>query len=202
MHRDYRNMNTKIEVMQESTPRPEMLLGTTYKIKTPNSEHAIYLTINDIILNEGTDKEERRPYEVFLNSKNIDNFQWVSALTRVMSAVFRKGGDVCFLIDELKSIFDPRGGYFKKGGTYMPSVVAELGWCLERHLVKLGMLVQDTLDDHQREYLKAKRKEWEDKMQDQTFPEQAFLCQKCNTKATILMDGCATCLNCGESKCG
>ena len=92
--------------MHEQIERPEMLLGSTYKIKTPLTEHALYVTINDIVLNEGTEHQLRRPYEIFINSKNMDHFQWIVALTRVMSAVFRKGGDVTFLVEELKSVFD------------------------------------------------------------------------------------------------
>ena len=96
--------------MHEKLERPEMLVGSTYKIKTPVSDHAMYVTINDIVLNEGTPHEQRRPFEVFINSKNLDHFQWIVALTRIISAVFRKGGDVAFLVDELKAVFDPRGG--------------------------------------------------------------------------------------------
>ena len=99
-----------VESMHENLERPEMLLGSTYKIKTPQSEHALYITINDMVLNMGTAHEERRPYEVFINSKNMEHFQWVLALTRVISAVFRKGGDACFLVEELKAVFDPKGG--------------------------------------------------------------------------------------------
>jgi len=115
------------ESMHENVARPEILYGSTYKIKTPQSEHALYITINDMVLNMDTEYEERRPYEVFINSKNMEHFQWVLALTRVISAVFRKGGDSCFLVEELKSVFDPKGGYFKKGGVFMPSLVAEIG---------------------------------------------------------------------------
>ena len=93
----------------------QTLSGSTYKIKTPLSDHAMYLTINDIILNEGSDHEQRRPFEIFLNSKNMDQFQWISALTRVISAVFRKGGDCTFLVEELKAIFDPLGCNFQSG---------------------------------------------------------------------------------------
>jgi len=104
-----------IEHMHEELQRPERLEGQTYKIKTPLSEHALYVTVNDVILNEGTEHEIRRPFEVFINSKNMDHFQWIVALTRIVSAVFRKGGDCTFLVEELRSVFDPRGGYFQKG---------------------------------------------------------------------------------------
>ncbi|MBP6482491.1 MAG: NrdJb, partial [Pseudomonadales bacterium] len=102
-----------IESMNENVSRPETLPGATYKLKTPLSEHALYVTINDIVLNPGTAHEQRRPYEIFINSKNMDHFQWVLALTRVVSAVFRKGGDCTFLVEELKAVLDPKGGYFK-----------------------------------------------------------------------------------------
>ena len=198
-----------LESMHENVERPEMLLGSTYKIKTPQSEHALYITVNDMILNSGTEHEERRPYEIFINSKNMEHFQWVLALTRVISAVFRKGGDACFLVEELKAVFDPKGGYFKKGGVFMPSLVAEIGCAIETHMKLIGMLKENELDEHQKHFIAAKRKEFENKHQqhqatDETsgFPEQAKLCSKCQTKALVLMDGCMTCLNCGDSKCG
>jgi len=124
--------------MHESVKRPDMLVGSTYKVKTPVTEHAMYITINDIILNEGTEHEARRPFEVFINSKNMDNFQWVVALTRLISAVFRKGGDTTFMVEELKAVFDPKGGYFKPGGVFMPSIVAEIGHAIERHMQMIG----------------------------------------------------------------
>ena len=194
--------------MHEKVARPEMLFGSTYKIKTPLSEHALYVTINDIILNHGTEHEVRRPYEVFINSKNMDHFQWIVALTRIVSAVFRKGGDVTFLVEELRSVFDPSGGYFKKGGKYMPSLVAEIGDAIHCHLVMIGLLKEDGPDEHQQKLIDQKRAQYEESinMQDREhgseFPDGAQLCKKCNTKAAIMMDGCLTCLNCGDSKCG
>ena len=196
--------------MHESVQRPEMLVGSTYKVKTPVTEHAMYITINDIILNEGTEHEARRPFEVFINSKNMDNFQWVVALTRLISAVFRKGGDTTFMVEELKAVFDPKGGYFKPGGIFMPSIVAEIGHAIERHMQMIGMIKSDKLDDHQKEFL-AKKKAEIDEAQGSTdgsssetgdFPESASVCSKCSTKALVLMDGCMTCLSCGDSKCG
>ncbi len=198
------------DTLHEAIERPELLLGSTYKIKTPQSEHALYITINDIILNEGTDHEERRPYEVFINSKNMEHFQWVLALTRVISACFRKGGDICFLVEELKAVFDPKGGYFKRGGIYMPSLVAEIGLAIENHMKQIGMLESEEMDEHRKRFLVAKRNEFEAKHndtatigeeEDGNFPAQAELCSKCQTKALVMMDGCMTCLNCGDSKC-
>ena len=190
----------------EPLARPDKITGSTYKVKTPVTEHALYITINDVIMNEGTDQEHRRPFEIFVNSKNMEHFQWIVGLTRVMSAVFRKGGDLTFLIEELESVFDPNGGYYKKGGKYVPSLVAELGQVLEEHLQNIGMLKvtepeehqQQLIDDKKAEYLKKKP----NKLDESGFPKDAQLCNKCQTKAAIMMDGCLTCLNCGESKCG
>ncbi len=198
----------KVVHLHEKLERPEMLLGSTYKVKTPLSEHALYITINDVILNRNTPHELRRPFEIFINSKNMDHFQWIVALTRIVSAVFRKGGDVTFLVEELRSVFDPRGGYFKKGGKYMPSLVAEIGDAIECHLRMIGMLKDDGLDEHQKKLLAEKRAQFEHVSKSNQpddagdFPEGSQLCVKCNTKAAIQMDGCLTCLNCGESKCG
>jgi len=201
------DLDRAVQTMDENVNRPETLHGTTYKIKTPLSEHALYITINDIILNPNTDHEQRRPFEVFINSKNMDNFQWVVALTRVLSAVFRKGGDCTFLVEEMKAVFDPKGGYFKKGGKFMPSLVAEIGECLDTHMKSIGLIEDPEISEHQRKIMDEKRAEFEGKTQpkekaDSPFPDGAQLCNKCMTKAMILMDGCMTCLNCGESKCG
>ena len=197
--------------MHEKIERPESLVGSTYKIKSPLVEHAMYVTINDIVLNPGTEHELRRPFEVFINSKNMDHFQWIVALTRIMSAVFRKGGDVTFLVDELKAVFDPRGGYFKAGGVYMPSIVAEIGSVVEEHLKSIGMIMDPELSDAHRALIAEKRSAYEARAKKKapkpaedgaSFPANATLCHKCSTRAMVLMDGCQTCLNCGYSKCG
>lgn len=215
--------------MHERIERPEILIGSTYKIKSPLFEHALYVTINDIVLNAGTEHELRRPFEIFINSKNMDHFQWIVALTRIMSAVFRKGGDVTFLVDEMKAVFDPRGGYFKPGGVYMPSLVAEMGAIVEDHLKSIGMMHDPDMSDAQRALIAEKRSAYEQRSKKNSdvaaavpaaagesghaedievtgegvsFPPSATMCHKCSTKAVVIMDGCATCLNCGYSKCG
>lgn len=191
--------------MHEKVERPEMLLGSTYKVKTPLSEHSLYVTINDIVLNPDTEHELRRPFEIFINSKNMDHFQWIVALTRIISAVFRKGGDVTFLVEELRSVFDPRGGYFKKGGKFMPSLVAEIGDVIEHHLRTIGMLKDEVLDEHHQQLVNDKRAQFEAGTAGENaggFPEGSQLCDKCLTRAMVTMDNCLTCLNCGESKCG
>ena len=210
--------------MHEKLERPEgmeCLEGATYKIRTPLDDHALYVTINDIILNAGTEHEQRRPFEIFINSKNMDHFQWIVALTRVMSAVFRKGGDVTFLSEELQAVFDPKGGYFKPGGRFVPSIVADIGAVVEHHLRRIGLLEPDELSEQQMLMLDQKRAEIEARekesaesvassaekktaevAEEASFPASATLCHKCNTKALVLLDGCQTCLACGYSKCG
>jgi hypothetical protein len=221
--------------MHERIERPEVLIGSTYKIKSPLVEHAMYVTINDIVLNAGSEHEQRRPFEVFINSKSMEHFQWIVALTRIMSAVFRKGGDVTFLVDEMKAVFDPKGGYFKAGGVYMPSLVAELGSIIEDHLKSIGMIHDPEMSPARRALIAEKRHAYEQRskkksdvaapaqaqepidytanMEDPaediavtgdgtSFPPSASMCHKCSTKAVVIMDGCATCLNCGYSKCG
>jgi hypothetical protein len=215
--------------MHESLERPETLVGSTYKIKSPLFEHALYVTVNDIVLNAGTKHEMRRPFELFINSKNMDHFQWIVALTRILSAVFRKGGDVTFIVEELKAVFDPRGGYFKAGGVYMPSIVAEIGAVVEQHMKSIGLIHDPEMSDATRALIAEKRAAYEKAakpaapapapvgagsagesqaaaeaahMNASGFPAGATLCAKCNTQALVLMDGCQTCLNCGYSKCG
>ncbi len=216
--------------MHEKIERPEVLIGSTYKIKSPLVEHAMYVTINDIVLNAGSEHEQRRPFEIFVNSKSMEHFQWIVALTRIMSAVFRKGGDVTFLVDEMKAVFDPKGGYFKAGGVYMPSLVAELGAIVEDHLKSIGMMHDPEMSDTTRALIAEKRRAFEERTGSKknpdvsvnvttsqsgqheetievtgdgaSFPPSAAMCFKCSTKAVVIMDGCATCLNCGYSKCG
>lgn len=191
--------------LTEKTKRPEMLVGSTYKIKPPVSDHALYITINDILLNAGTDQEVRRPFEIFVNSKNMEFYSWIVALTRVISAVFRKGGDCTFLVEELKAVFDPKGGYYQRGtGIFMPSVVADIGHVIETHLKTLDMLPNSEIDVHQQAYLKQKQQAVmaENESHNQSFPATASTCNKCHQKAAVLLDGCSTCLNCGDSKCG
>jgi hypothetical protein len=194
--------------MHEKLERPDKLVGSTYKVKTPVSDHAMYITINDIVLNEGTEYQVRRPFEIFINSKNLDHYQWIVALTRIISAVFRKGGDVTSLVEELKPVFDPRGGYWKPGGKFMPSLIAEIGETIEKHLISIGLMHKEEPDERQKKLIKQKRAEFEAQAKQQDafakdeFPAGAQLCAKCNTAAVVMMDGCRTCLNCGDSKCG
>jgi len=177
--------------------RDDVLMGNTYKIKTPDSEHALYITINDVVVTEPNGESHRRPFEIFINSKNMEHFQWIVALTRVISAIFRKGGDVTFLVEEMKAVFDPRGGYFKRGGKYMPSLVAEIGEVIQQHMISIGMM-EGQLNTPE---LQLKKKQIEEKLGGSAM-SSATQCPKCAAMALVRMDGCDTCLECGHSKCG
>lgn len=177
--------------------RDDILEGSTYKIKTPHSDHAMYITINDVVVTEPDGSQHRRPFEVFINSKNMEHFMWIVALTRVVSAIFRKGGDITFLVEELKAVFDPRGGYYKKGGKYMPSIVAEIGEVIQQHLVSIGMM-EGQLNSAE---LQAKRQEAETKLGADAVAK-GQQCDKCGAMAVVRLDNCNCCLECGDSKCG
>ena len=192
--------------MHERLERPQELLGTTYKLKPAVYKHALYVTINDIVLNPDTPYARRRPFEIFVNSKNMEHFQWMVALTRILSAVFRKGGDITFLVEELEAVFDPKGGYFKPGGKFMPSIVAEIGSVIETHMKAIGMIKDEEMPQATKEHLREKRMEFEQRTgveadYESGFPSGSQLCSACNTMAMVLLDGCMTCLNCGDSKC-
>jgi ribonucleoside-diphosphate reductase alpha chain len=164
--------------------RPGALEGSTYKLKWPLSEHAIYITINDII-QDG----QRRPFEVFINSKNMEHFAWTVALTRMISAVFRRGGDVSFVVEELKAVFDPRGGAWMEGH-YIPSILAAIGGVIEQHLVAIGFIAAAGLG------LKS------DPAVDVTGQTPKTSCPNCGAFDVRMIEGCLTCTACGFSKCG
>jgi hypothetical protein len=182
-----------VQEMHEDIKRPEILRGTTYKITTPFYDHSVYITINDIILNPGTEYESIRPFEMFINSKNMENFQWIVALTRVISAVFRKGGEIAFLLDELKSVFDPRGGYYKPGtkGKFMNSLVAEIGDVLERHFKMVGILKVEEVTELKKKTIIVGPN-----------TKQGDVCPKCQSPTLMRVEGCGVCTNCNYSACG
>ena len=167
--------------MTKPLDRPETLLGRTYKIKWLESDHAFYITINDI------EKDgRRRPFEVFINSKNMEAYAWALALTRMISAVFRRGGDVSFVVDELKAIFDPRGGQWM-GGRYVPSLLAAIGEVIERHMIEIG-------------FMGMRRPTPKTAMPREGAP--ANFCPRCGEASFVHIEGCDSCLSCGYSKCG
>ena len=180
--------NGDIIYMSEPLDRPSTLDGNTYKLKWPDSEHAIYVTINDIIVND-----MRRPFEVFINSKNMEHFAWTVGLTRMISAVFRRGGDVSFVVDELKAVFDPRGGAWV-GGKYIPSILAAIGGVLEDHMMKIGFIKDtDTSLLHKSSEVT--------KVENLKISQQKS-CTSCGQFDLQMIEGCMTCRSCGYSKCG
>jgi ribonucleoside-diphosphate reductase alpha chain len=166
--------------------RPEELPGATYKVKWPESDHAMYITLNDIV-QDG----RRRPFEIFINSKNMDHFAWTVALTRMISAVFRRGGDVSFVVEELKAVFDPRGGQWM-GGRYVPSLLAAIGDVIERHMISIGFLPDPA----------AERDPSAAKKVVNMGHRPLRQCPKCGQPTLLRQEGCDTCTNCGHSKCG
>jgi ribonucleoside-diphosphate reductase alpha chain len=172
--------------MSEPLDRPQTLEGNTYKLKWPNSEHAIYVTVNDLVINGA-----RRPFEVFINSKNMEHFAWTVGLTRMISAVFRRGGDVSFVVEELKAVFDPRGGAWVQG-KYIPSILAAIGGVIEQHMVATGFLAGEGMA------LKADPKA---QVINLDAPRGAS-CPSCGAYEMQMKEGCMTCGSCGHSKCG
>ncbi len=177
----------EVVYLSEPLDRPAALEGHTYKVKWPGSEHALYITINDIII-----AGHRRPFEVFINSKNMEHFAWTVALTRMISAVFRRGGDISFVVEELKAVFDPRGGAWMEG-RYIPSILAAIGGVIERHLITIGFIEGEGLglkSDPRAEAIAIGE------------APRGAACPSCGAYALRMVEGCMTCGDCGQSKCG
>jgi ribonucleoside-diphosphate reductase alpha chain len=177
----------EVVYLSEPLDRPAALEGQTYKVKWPGSEHALYITINDIII-----AGHRRPFEVFINSKNMEHFAWTVALTRMISAVFRRGGDISFVVEELKAVFDPRGGAWMEG-RYIPSILAAIGGVIERHLIDIGFIEGEGLglkSDPKAEVMRVGE------------APKGKACPSCGSYDLRMVEGCLTCGSCGHSKCG
>jgi len=182
-----RSRDGGVVYMTRPLDRPEVLLGQTYKIKWLDSDHAFYITINDI------EKDgRRRPFEVFINSKNMEAYAWTLALTRMISAVFRRGGDVSFVVEEMKAVFDPRGGQWM-GGRYVPSLLAAIGDVIETHLVAIGFMAPRdvTLPKEERRAVALAAE-----------GAPARYCPRCGSPSFVRLEGCDSCVSCGYSKCG
>ncbi|MBS1301215.1 adenosylcobalamin-dependent ribonucleoside-diphosphate reductase [Loktanella sp. SALINAS62] len=179
--------SAEVVYMTEPLDRPTELEGATYKLKWPDSEHAIYITVNDLVV-----AGHRRPFEVFINSKNMEHFAWTVALTRMISAVFRRGGDVSFVVEELKAVFDPRGGAWVKG-KYVPSILAAIGGVIEQHMIAIGFLTgegEGLKTDPQADVVNL------------TGKPRGKACSSCGSFELRMVEGCMTCASCGYSKCG
>ncbi len=181
------DQGAEVVYLTEPLDRPAALEGSTYKIKWPGSEHAIYITVNDIV-----QAGHRRPFEVFINSKNMEHFAWTVALTRMISAVFRRGGDVSFVVEELKAVFDPRGGAWLQG-QYIPSILAAIGGVIERHMVAIGFIEGEGMG-----LISVPKAE---AMVIGEAP-RGQACPACGSYAMRKVEGCMTCADCGHSKCG
>lgn len=176
----------EVVYLSEPLDRPAALEGATYKVKWPGSEHALYITINDILI-----AGHRRPFEVFINSKNMEHFAWTVALTRMISAVFRRGGDISFVVEELKAVFDPRGGAWMEG-KYIPSILAAIGGVIEQHLIQIGFIEGPGMglkSDPHAEVVAL-------------TPQRGKSCSSCGSFEMRMVEGCMTCASCGFSKCG
>jgi len=182
-----RSEGGEVVYLSEPLERPSTLEGQTYKVKWPGSEHALYITINDVVI-----AGHRRPFEVFINSKNMEHFAWTVALTRMISAVFRRGGDISFVVEELKAVFDPRGGAWMEG-KYIPSILAAIGGVIENHLVSIGFIEGEGLG------LKSDPKA--EGMRVGEAP-RGKACEACGSHDLRMVEGCLTCGSCGFSKCG
>ena len=177
----------EVVYMSEPLDRPQELDGATYKLKWPDSEHAIYITVNDLVV-----AGHRRPFEVFINSKNMEHFAWTVALTRMISAVFRRGGDVSFVVEELKAVFDPRGGAWMQG-KYVPSILAAIGGVIEKHMIATGFLAGEGMglkEDPKADVVALNQK------------PKGQACSSCGSYELRMVEGCMTCASCGYSKCG
>ena len=181
-----RDSGAEVIYISEPLDRPGALEGATYKLKWPESEHAIYITVNDLVVGG-----QRRPFEVFINSKNMEHFAWTVALTRMISAVFRRGGDVSFVVEELKAVFDPRGGGWM-GGKYVPSILAAIGGVIERHMIETGFIAGEGMG------LKADPHAQVVNLGTRRGPA----CPRCGQYEMRMVEGCMTCASCGHSKCG
>ena len=181
------NDGAEVVYLSEPLDRPAALEGQTYKVKWPGSEHALYITLNDIVI-----AGHRRPFEVFINSKNMEHFAWTVALTRMISAVFRRGGDISFVVEELKAVFDPRGGAWMDG-RYIPSILAAIGGVIERHLIAIGFIEGEGLGlktDPKAEVIAVGE------------APRGRACPSCASYDFRMIEGCMTCGSCGHSKCG
>lgn len=193
--------------MTKPLDRPEALPGNTYKVRWPESDHAIYITLNDII-----ESGRRRPFEIFINSKNMEHYAWTVALTRMISAVFRRGGDVSFVVDELKAVFDPRGGQWVNR-QYVPSLLAAIGGVIEEHMIAIGFLTRPDAGPAPQQKAASVAERMPNAGDDRfdgtpaSFakdePRSSFkFCPRCSSPGLVRIEGCDTCLNCGHSRCG
>ncbi|HEY7549714.1 MAG TPA: adenosylcobalamin-dependent ribonucleoside-diphosphate reductase [Hyphomicrobiaceae bacterium] len=184
--------------------RPPALQGATYKLRWPGSDNAIYITVNDIERDghaDGVPSPRRRPFEVFINSKNLEHYAWTVALTRMISAIFRRGGDVTFVVEELKAIFDPQGGQWM-GGRYVPSLLAAIGEVIEGHMIRTGFLSAPAALQREAGDGRMALSGGEPPAAEARPAAAGRTCPRCNSRSLYRREGCWVCADCGYSKCG
>lgn len=180
-------MQPTVVVSAQKLKRPQALPAVVYKLETPLSEYPLYITISDIEDSTGT----RRPFEIFINTKSVDSLQWVTSFTRLLSSIFRIGGDITFVLEELQSVHDPKSGYTSRNG-WIPSLVAEIGLIIKQHFLSIGLIEHEQLDEHTKKIIADKA----------ASTTQRAICPKCNQQKLIVDGGCGMCESCGYSKCG
>jgi ribonucleoside-diphosphate reductase alpha chain len=184
--------------------RPPALQGATYKLRWPGSDNALYITVNDIERDghaEGVTSARRRPFEVFINTKNLEHYAWTVALTRMISAIFRRGGDVTFVVEELKAIFDPQGGQWMDG-RYVPSLIAAIGEVIENHMIRIGFLGAPGTSRHDTGVERIAFSSGARRLPGQQAEAGGRICPRCSSRALHRREGCWVCDACGYSKCG
>jgi ribonucleoside-diphosphate reductase alpha chain len=190
------NLQASVVYMAEPLQREAALEGATYKLRWPGSDHALYITINDIE-RDG----RRRPFEVFINTKNLEHYAWTVALTRMISAIFRRGGDVTFVVEELKAIFDPQGGQWM-AGRYVPSLIAAIGEVIEGHMIRTGFLSPASSAASEAETLRKALAAGAPPPEMSQPAAGGRPCPRCNARSLHRREGCWVCDACGYSKCG
>jgi ribonucleoside-diphosphate reductase alpha chain len=184
------SLDQSVVYMTKPLDRPEVLEGNTYKVRWPETDHAIYITINDVVADS-----RRRPFEVFINSKNTEHYAWTVGLTRMISAVFRRGGDISFVVDELKAVFDPRGGQWV-GGRYVPSLLAAIGEVIEEHLINIGFIRGSEPE------IEPESEQQRLAVGDDSAHQRFRQCPRCGQASLMRLEGCDTCTACAYSRCG
>jgi ribonucleoside-diphosphate reductase alpha chain len=170
-----------VEVME----RPRILQGRTYKLKWPQTGDNWYITITH---------RGGVPFEVFITTKVAAHAEWVQALSILLTAVLRRGGDVKFLITELQGIHSASGGqYITEQRKFRHSQVAAIGGVIEEEFRVLGMFGTT---------------EPEPEVQKAVPPGVTFgqigepgCCPECGARPLVHQEGCEKCQICSYTRC-
>jgi ribonucleoside-diphosphate reductase alpha chain len=116
----------------------------------------------------------------------------------MISAVFRRGGDVSFVVEEMKAVFDPRGGAWMDG-RYVPSLLAAIGDVIERHMIEIGFL---PAKHGSAQAARAAQVVNLTPPSGRPAAPRLRQCPKCGEAALIRSENCDQCTSCDYSKCG